>query len=209
MATPIKNSPRQSPPVRSLNGVHQEADPFASETPPGRPHAHRYSSFDTQLFALNHPSSSPAQAKRALEAHLTETDRRIQETSKLGTKLVQQRVNLSEQLRNVITQEEETQIAPELRQKLVEIEREYYEVGRQSARAFLGPKGGVEGEGTDAPFALDARVRTCNTLYCLFTNPSLIMIAFSKSYQIFESGYRFSIKGQRAAQAAQPSIKDR
>lgn len=88
---------------------------------------------------------------------MAETDRRIQETSKLGTTLVQQRVNLAQRLRDVGSQEEEAHISPELRQKLVEIEREYNEVGRQSARAFLGPKSEAAGEGSNAPFALDGR----------------------------------------------------
>lgn len=88
---------------------------------------------------------------------MAETDRRIQETSKLGTSLVQQRVNLAQRLRDVGSQEEEAHISPELRQKLIEIEREYNEVGRQSARAFLGPKSEAAGEGSNAPFALDGR----------------------------------------------------
>lgn len=157
MATSISDSPRQPIPIDIANGSHEEKDPFASETPPP-PHPHRFSSFDTQLFALNHPSSSPAQAKKALEVHLAETDRRIQETSKLGTSLVQQRQNLSQRLRDVGSQEEDSQISPELRQKLVEIEKEYNEVGRQSARAFLGPRTSSQGEGPNTPFALDGRV---------------------------------------------------
>lgn len=152
---------RQAYPVGPSNGTpsatSKQDDPFATETPPLRPHPNRFSSFDTQLFALNHPSSSPAQAKRALEAHLAETDRRIQETSKLGTNLVQQRINLSQRLQDVGSQEEEAHISPELRQKLVEIEREYNEVGRQSARAFLGPKAEAAGEGANASFALDGK----------------------------------------------------
>lgn len=88
---------------------------------------------------------------------MAETDRRIQETSKLGTTLVQQRVNLAHRLQDLGSQEEDAQISPELRQKLVEIEREYNEVGRQSARAFLGPKSEGAGEGSNAPFALDGR----------------------------------------------------
>lgn len=88
---------------------------------------------------------------------MAETDRRIQETSKLGTTLVQQRVNLAQRLRDVGSQEEEAHISPELRQKLIEIEREYNEVGRQSARAFLGPKSEAVGEGSNTPFALDGR----------------------------------------------------
>ena len=161
MATSAGEYPRQAVSIDSangtLNGTNRQDDPFATETPPSHPHLHRFSSFDTQLFALNHPASSPAQAKRALEAHMAETDRRIQETSKLGTTLVQQRVNLAHRLQDLGSQEEDAHISPELRQKLVEIEREYNEVGRQSARAFLGPKSEAAGEGSNAPFALDGR----------------------------------------------------
>ena len=158
MATSISDDHHQSIPMSATNGHRQNEDPFASETPPRRPHQHRFSSFDTQLFALNHPSSSPAQAKKALEAHLAETDRRIQETSKLGTSLVQQRQNLSQRLRDVGSQDEDSQISPELRQKLIDIEHEYNEVGRQSARAFLGPRTSSQGDGSETPFALDGKV---------------------------------------------------
>jgi hypothetical protein len=157
MATSNSEDAYQAVAHEDTNGSSGRDDPFSLETPQPKPQPHRYSSFDTQLFALNHPSSSPAQAKKALEAHLAETDRRIQETSKLGTTLVQQRQNLSQRLRDVGSQEEESRISPELRQKLVEIEKEYNEVGRQSARAFLGPKSEPTGDGT--PFALDGRVR--------------------------------------------------
>ena len=143
-----------------MSGINGGGDPFTIETPKPQAQQQRFSTFDTQLFALNHPSSSPAQAKKALEAHLAETDRRIQETSKLGTTLVQQRVNLSTRLREVDTQNEDSKIGPELRQKLIDIEREYTEVGRQSAKAFLGPRSETSGlEGSSAPFALDGRVR--------------------------------------------------
>ena len=145
---------RSSENLSKLNG---DGDPFSYDTPPAQSQQHRFSAFDNQLFALNHPSSSPGQAKKALEAHLAETDRRIQETSRLGTNLVQQRVNLSNRLREVGSQDEDGKIGPELRQKLVEIEREYNEVGRQSAKAFLGPKADGQ-EGSNAPFALDGRV---------------------------------------------------
>ena len=166
MATTPGEYPRQAFPIDSANGTPngtiRHDDPFATETPSSRPHPHRFSSFDTQLFALNHSSSSPAQAKRALEAHMAETDRRIQETSKLGTTLVQQRVNLAQRLQDLGSQEEEAHISPELRQKLVEIEREYNEVGRQSARAFLGPKSEAAKEGSNTPFALDGRVSSAS-----------------------------------------------
>ncbi|KAJ5794871.1 Pleckstrin homology domain Mcp5-type [Penicillium paradoxum] len=100
--------------------------------------SHRYSSFDTQLYSLN--ASSPAQAKRALEAHLAETERRLEEASKLGTALIEQQQQLSEQLKEVEQQQDEGEMGPELRRKLADLEKEYNEIGRESARAFLGPK---------------------------------------------------------------------
>lgn len=152
------NGPTTSP--HGPNGINEAGDPFTIETSPSNTTPHRFSAFDTQLFALNHPSSSPAQAKKALEAHLADTDRRIQETSKLGTTLVHQRVNLAQRIRDVELQADGSKIGPELRKKLVEIEKEYNEVGRQSAKAFLGPK--YESSGAEdvssTPFALDGRV---------------------------------------------------
>lgn len=128
-------------------------DPFVSpaaarEQPRG---SHRYSSFDSQLINLN----SPSQAKRALEAHLAETERRLQDASKLGTTLVQQRKELAEKLREVEQKQEEGEIGPELRRKLADLEKEYDDVGRESARAFLAPK--TRGIEENAP-SLEARV---------------------------------------------------
>jgi hypothetical protein len=131
-----------------------EQDPFSSSTSSNH---HRFSHFDTQLFALG-PATSPDQAKRALEAHLTETERRIQEASKLGTTLVQQRKDLEDRLKEVEKQQNDGDITPELRQKLVEIEKEYNEVGLESARAFL-PKSRVSSaEMAGSPFNGDAKV---------------------------------------------------
>jgi hypothetical protein len=144
MATIETDQPLAGP---SDSGI---GDPFLSIS--GNANHHRYSHFDTQLFALG-PTTSPEQAKRALEAHLVETERRIQDASKLGTSLVQQRKELSERLKEVEKQQSEGDITPELRQKLVEIEREYNEVGRESARAFL-PKSRVSsGEMGTSPYA--------------------------------------------------------
>ncbi|KAJ5165091.1 Pleckstrin homology domain Mcp5-type [Penicillium coprophilum] len=115
-------------------------DPFVANS--GRPAAsrdsHRNSSFDTQLYSLN--ASSPAQAKRALEAHLVETERRLEEASRLGTALIDQQRQLSEQLKEVEQQQNEGEIGPDLRRKLADLEKEYNEIGRESARAFLAPK---------------------------------------------------------------------
>lgn len=140
-------------------------DPFVSKTEERVPRdAHRYSSFDTQLFSLNAPS--PAQAKRALEAHLAETERRLEEASKLGTALIEQQRELEEKLKEVEQQQDENQIGPDLRQKLVELEREYNEIGRETARALLAPKrlaGGDDGHlGTPS---LDQKVKPQRFLY--------------------------------------------
>jgi len=118
---------------------------------------HRFSHFDDQLFALG-PNASPEQAKRALSAHLAETERRILEAGRLGNYLVQQRKDLADRLKEVEQHQTDGDITPELRQKLVEIEREYNEVGRESARAFL-PKSRVSSnELTGSPFAGDTKV---------------------------------------------------
>lgn len=115
-------------------------DPFVSpsEDQAVPRESHRYSSFDTQLFSLD--ASSPAQAKRALEAHLAETERRLEEASKLGTALIEQQKELEDKLKEVEQQQEEGQIGPDLRRKLADLEREYNEIGRETARAFLAPK---------------------------------------------------------------------
>ncbi|KAI0190412.1 anucleate primary sterigmata protein A [Xylaria flabelliformis] len=131
----------------------QYNDPFNSVGPTH----HRFSNFDAQLFALG-PNASPAQAKRALEAHLAETDRRMEEAGKLGTALVQQRNELTERLKEVEKLQAEGELSDDLRQKLVEIERDYNEVARDSARAFL-PKSRVPSNEAAAgsPFALEGK----------------------------------------------------
>ncbi|KAL3461561.1 hypothetical protein BJX64DRAFT_153804 [Aspergillus heterothallicus] len=115
-------------------------DPFITKSEGARNlhESNSYSSFDAQLFSLE--VSSPAQAKRALEAHLVETERRLEEASKLGTALVEQRKELEDKLKEVEQQQEEGQIGPDLRRKLADLEREYTEIGRETARAFLAPK---------------------------------------------------------------------
>ncbi|KAI9822979.1 MAG: hypothetical protein M1826_000312 [Phylliscum demangeonii] len=116
-----------------------EDDPFRALSLPPSQSSRRFSNFDSQRFDLS-PSASPAQAKRTLEAHLLDTDRRIQDASKLGTSLVQQRQNLSQRLKEVELQQSDGEIGPELRQKLIDFEAEYNDVVRESARAFLGPR---------------------------------------------------------------------
>lgn len=108
------------------------------------PHPHRYSAFDTQIFSLD-AASSPSSAKRAIEAHLAETNRRLEDASRLGTSLVQQRAQLAEKLKEVEKRKDDAELPPELKEKLAEIERDYNDVGRETARALLAPRSRVMG----------------------------------------------------------------
>ncbi|KAH0565213.1 hypothetical protein GP486_001396 [Trichoglossum hirsutum] len=126
-------------------------DPFVTTPSFHGTHPHR---FGAHLLALN-PSASPSQAKRALEAHLAETERRIQDASRLGTTLLQQQKELTERLKEVEKEQGEGEIGPELRQKLIDLEKEYNDVGRESARAFLGPKSRIPS--AESPFTVDGR----------------------------------------------------
>jgi hypothetical protein len=174
----------------ALDEAGQTNDPFLSKS--GAANHHRYSHFDTQLFSLG-PAASPEQAKRALEAHLAETERRIQEASKLGITLVHQQRELSERLKEVEKQQNDGDITPELRQRLEEIEREYNEVGRESARAFL-PKSRV----TSSEIAAgDVKVRN-EAFMMLFIANLWFHIAVSKPLQIRESSYQLSIQTECA-----------
>lgn len=153
LADPVTNQHRDPVPGEGEDSaaafLPAMEDPFVSspDGPAASRDSHRYSSFDTQLLSLD--ASSPSQAKRALEAHLAETERRLQEASKLGTALVEQQQKLTEKLREVERQQDEGEIGPELRRKLMELEREYNEIGKESARAFLAPKRLVStGDGT-------------------------------------------------------------
>lgn len=134
------NPPPGALPVERLNG----SDPFLAPPQDGE---RRYSAFDNSQFSL-YVNGSPAQAKRALEAHLAETTRRLQETSQLGSALVQQRKELEDRLQEVEQQQEENDIGQDLRQRLTELEKEFNEVGRETARVFL-PKSRVPSGETD------------------------------------------------------------
>ncbi|WPH02985.1 Hypothetical protein R9X50_00585700 [Acrodontium crateriforme] len=121
------------------------ADPFTSSSPKPGDDRVRYAGFDNEQFSL-YSTSSPGHAKRALEAHLKDTDRRIQDASRLGSTLVQQRKDLAARLKDIELVQSENEVPDDLRKKLTELEREYNEVGKESARAFL-PKSRV----ADAP----------------------------------------------------------
>lgn len=128
----------------AANGL--ENDPFTSSptVPPSAPM--RYASFDNEQFST-FSTNSPSQARRALEAHLKDTDRRIQDASKLGTTLLQQRKNLASRLKEVEELSKDNDVPPELQQKLTALEKEYNDIGRESARAFLPKSRSVTGDG--------------------------------------------------------------
>ncbi|KJZ79332.1 hypothetical protein HIM_01483 [Hirsutella minnesotensis 3608] len=133
------------------------SDPFVAGNSPSAISKHRFTDFDTEPHTST-LAPSPAEAKRALEAHLAETDRRLDEAGKLGTALVSQRKALTEQLQEVERLQAEGQLDPDLRKKLVEIEREYNDVARESARVFL-PKQRVPSNEANpgSPFVPEAR----------------------------------------------------
>jgi hypothetical protein len=133
-------------PGATVVGDANESDPFISSTTSDS-QRHRYSAFDSQLFSL-YADGSPSQTKRALEAHLAETERRLQEASHLGTVLVQQRKELADRLKDVEQQQEQSEIGPELRKRLSEVEREFNDVGAITARNFLPRSRVSSGEST-------------------------------------------------------------
>src|SRR4051812_45011359 len=110
-----------NPPPGALSVEHRNgSDPFLMAPPDN--HRQRYSAFDNSQFSL-YLNGSPMQAKRALQAHLAETTRRLQETSHLCNALVQQRKELEDKLQEVEHQQEDNDIGPELRQRLAELEK--------------------------------------------------------------------------------------
>lgn len=133
------------PPGALVVENHNGSDPFVTGAHDA--HRQRYAAFDNTQFSL-YLTGSPVQAKRALRAHLAETTRRLQETSHLGNALVQQRKELEDKLKEVEEQQQDNDIGPELRQRLAELEKEFNEVGRETARAFL-PKSRVPSGETD------------------------------------------------------------
>ena len=136
----LKNSLNISPDIM--------ADPFVEDGHSRHSlHAHRYSSLvDPESITLG-ASMSPSHVKRSLVAHIAETERRLQDTQKLGESLLLQQSELNDKLREVEEQQGEVEITPVLRQKLADLEKEHNDVGKEIARALLGPKArAVSGE---------------------------------------------------------------
>jgi hypothetical protein len=129
----------------AANGL--ESDPFTnSPSNPPQNGPTRYASFDNDQFST-YSTNSPSQARRALEAHLKDTDRRIQDASKLGSTLISQRKNLASRLKEVEELSKDNDVPEELQQRLTALEKEYNDIGRESARAFLPKVKPVPGDG--------------------------------------------------------------
>lgn len=128
--------------------VKDMTDPFVDDGQARRAsHAQRYSSLvDPESIALG-ASTSPSQVKRSLLAHLAETERRLHEAQGLGESLLLQQSELNDKLREVEEQQGDAEISPELRRRLADLEKEHNDVGKEIARALLGPKSrAVSGE---------------------------------------------------------------
>lgn len=130
-------------------------DPFVSARSTASAHL-RFSDFEQELRATS-SASEPRQAKRTLEARLAETDRRLDEAAKLGTALVSQRKTLADQLQEINSLQTEEELAPELRKRLVDIEKDYNDLARESARVFLPKQRVTSNENPGSPYILDGR----------------------------------------------------
>ncbi|EFX05079.1 nuclear migration protein [Grosmannia clavigera kw1407] len=156
MASQQDGSPVTPTPLQRHSGVDRSS--FSLHPPRlsiGSGHHYRFADFDEGSFSES-AGVSAEQAKRALRAHLAETERRMAEAGRLGTALVQQQKELTEKLQEVETLQEESELSPELKKKLAELEKEYDDVARETARAFLPKKRVPSNESTDSP---DARGR--------------------------------------------------
>ncbi|KAK4198464.1 hypothetical protein QBC40DRAFT_93620 [Triangularia verruculosa] len=140
-------------PVEAL-APGEAADPFVI-SPSGPTHL-RHSNFDGHLLALA-PGASAEQTKRAIQAHLRDTERRMEEAGKLGTALVQQQKELTEKLREVERLQSEAELDPDLRQRLLDIEKDYNEVARDSARALLPKQRVPSNESQGSPYSTEGK----------------------------------------------------
>lgn len=124
------------------NGHLLDDDGFSSDNeinPGSQAHHHRFSRLHVETFDLS-DATSPSQLKRTIEAHLQETDRRLLDTQHLGNSLLKQRDDLTSRLEEVEQFQDEATIPTDLRRRLADIEKEHADVGREVARALLGPR---------------------------------------------------------------------
>lgn len=114
--------------------------------------------FSPQLLSPSDPNysalptlgqtTSPEQVKAQLQQHLAETEKRIEAAGRLGTSLVKQQQELAERLREVEEQGQNGngEISEELTRKLMDIEREFENAGRDSNRILASKSRQTSGE---------------------------------------------------------------
>lgn len=141
MATTMLSSGESAVNNGTLNGSGDQIDPFVDNerdepSSSARQHASHLTSDES-----SYPTST-SQAKRTIEAHLQETEKRLHQTQKLGTSLLQQQSDLTEKLQELEQHKDEPEISGELRNRLVQLEKEHDDIGREIARALL-PKSRV------------------------------------------------------------------
>ena len=123
-----------------------DGDPFTDRSTSSFPRPHRYSSFlDSDSHDIQY-SSSPGHARRILEGHMQENERRLQQTQKLGTSLLHQQSGLSEKLKELDQKQEQGEVPTELRETLAQLEREHEDVGKEVARALMPKSRAVSAE---------------------------------------------------------------
>ena len=130
----------------SSHGPGIDSDPFMDRSTSSFPRPHRYSSL---LDGDHHDSqynSSPGHARRTLEGHMQENERRLQETQKLGTSLLHQQSELSEKLKELDQKQEAAEVPTELRERLAQLEKEHEDVGKEVARALMPKSRAVSAE---------------------------------------------------------------
>jgi hypothetical protein len=129
------------------NGIEPNTDalhdPFTSSEPQPQVANHRYSTYLDKDSLSSEVTASPSQARRTIQAHLAETERRLQDTHKLGTTLLQQQTELTEKLKEVDEQPDDTELPAELKQRLLDLGKEHDDVGKEIARAMLAPRSRV------------------------------------------------------------------
>ncbi|OLL21898.1 Anucleate primary sterigmata protein A [Neolecta irregularis DAH-3] len=83
---------------------------------------------------------SPAQAKRRLEAHLAENQKRIELTGTLGESLLRQQSKINSRILDLENYHGD-ELTPDLKAKLVDLEKEYNDVERTVSRTMHPLKG--------------------------------------------------------------------
>ncbi|ETN40891.1 uncharacterized protein HMPREF1541_05171 [Cyphellophora europaea CBS 101466] len=136
--------------MRGENGTSIDyEDPFVDEGSPSAQAQPRrlFPSIGRDPFH----ATSTSDAKHLIEEQLQENERRLEEAQKLGTSLLQQQDDLQQKLKELGQREDESEITPELRQQLAQLEREHDDVGREIAKALLPKSRAVSAEEKPQP----------------------------------------------------------